>query len=171
MSKPSLVAVILVLFMGLSQSGWAGGSGHRLGGGIHYWTVVDDVDLEMIDEDGVGWFVSYQLRPGGLLGFELDLEVLPDDFAGARDTVLAPHAYGIIGDTLYAAVGIGIYYSDNDFAEDPFYILRAGIDLELLPGIHLDLSGNYRVTEWDNSITRDIDTDTVTLAAAARLEL
>ena len=171
MSRLRLVAVILVLFMGLSLSSWAGGAGHRIGGGVQYWTVVDDVDLEMIDEDGVGWFVSYQLRPGGLLGFEFDVEVLPDDFAGARDTVLAPQAYGIVGDTLYAAVGVGIYYSDNDFAEDPFYILRAGINLELLPRIHFDVSGNYRFTEWDDSITRDIDTDTVTLAAAVRFEL
>lgn len=171
MRKPRLVAVILAVFIGLSQSVRAGGTGHRIGGGIHYWTVVDDVGLEMVDEDGVGLFVSYQLRLGGLLGFEFDVELLPDNFAGAHDTVLAPQAYGTLGDTLYSAIGMGIYYSDNDFSEDPFYILRAGINLELLPRIHFDVYGNYRFTEWDDSITRDIDTDTVTLAAAARLEL
>ena len=158
-------------FLGFLQYARADGLSHRFGGGIHYWTVVDDVDLEEVDKDGVGWFVSYQLRPESLLGFELDLEVLPDDFSGARETVYAPQAHGIIGDTLYAAVGIGIYYSDDDFAEDPFFNLRAGINLELLPRLFFDVSGNYRFTEWDNSITRDIDTDTVTIAAAVRLEL
>jgi len=161
------IAVGLVLF-GAERS-LAGDATQTIGGGAHYWVAVDDIDIDDIDEDGLAWFVSYQVRPAALLTLEADLEFLPDDFAGADDTVLAPQAYVLVGSVIYAGAGIGIYYADDEFADEPFYVLRAGLNLELLPELHLDVSGNYRFTEWDDTITDDIDTDTVTIAAAARL--
>ena len=144
---------------------------HHIGAGVHYWVAVEDVDPDNIDEDGYAWVFSYQLRPADLSAIQLDLEVLPDDFAGATETVYAPQAYFLLGVSVYGGVGIGTYYSDGEFADDPFYVLRAGLNLELLPRIHLDVSGNYRFTEWGDDVTENIDTDTVTLAAIARIAL
>ncbi|MCE9614357.1 MAG: porin family protein [Lentisphaerae bacterium] len=154
-----------------SMPAMAASSEHWIGGGAHYWTTVDDVDVGNIDEEGIGWFASYQWRPGSLLSFEADVEVLPDHFAGAEDTVYAPQAYLLLGSTLYAGVGIGYYYANDEFSKDPFYVLKAGLNLEILPRIALDLSGDYRFTEWDDNVTKDIDSDTVTLSAAVRLGL
>ena len=55
----------------------------RIGGGVHYWTTVDDIEIGEIDDDGVAWLVSYQLRPSSLLTIELDVEMLLDNYAGA----------------------------------------------------------------------------------------
>ena len=80
-----------------------------------------DVDISEIDEDGVSWLASYQYRPARALSFEADLEVFRKGFAGATENVYAPQAYLLIGSGLYAGVGTGIYYVDDDFADRPFY--------------------------------------------------
>jgi len=46
---------------------------HRLGLGAHYWTTVDDVNIDNVDEDGVSWIASFQYWPT-LLGVELAVE-------------------------------------------------------------------------------------------------
>ena len=58
------------------------------------------------------------------------------------------------------------------FADNPFYVLRAGLNLELLPTLYIDINGNYRVESFDKikDAEDDIDTDVITLGAAARLE-
>ncbi len=139
---------------------------NRLGAGINYWVALDDVDVESVDDNGFTYFLSFQKR-GTLLGFELNLEYAPDRFG---ESAWAPQAYVIAGSGLYAAAGIGIVYSDSDFADDPFFALKAGLDLEILPEIFLDLSANYRFrdkAQFDDSAS-DIDTDTVFLGAAVR---
>jgi len=65
----------------------------------------------------------------------------------------------------------GTYYFDGDFADSPFYLIRAGLDLQLAPRIYLDINGNYRFEELEGSGrgVEEIDTDVVTLGAAVRL--
>jgi hypothetical protein len=48
----------------------------RLGGGVHYWTALDDIEVDdvNIDESGSSFIASLQWLPGGLLYFEGDLE-------------------------------------------------------------------------------------------------
>ncbi len=67
--------------------------------------------------------------------------------------------------------GIGGYYSDGKFKEDPFFAFRAGLDLEVLPVLSVDINVNYRFEKWDDLSAegKEIDTDTITLGAAARL--
>ena len=140
---------------------------HRLGAGANYWTVLEDIDVDNIDDDGFGFLVSYQYWPS-LLGVELDLEFLPDRFG---DTALAPQAFLLVGRSIYAGAGIGILYSDGEFADEPVFSLKAGLNLELLPGFYGDIYGLYRFNdskELDNNDT-DIDSDTVFLGAALRL--
>lgn len=66
---------------------------HRIGGGANYWTSVDDIDLDKIDDDGFSFLASYQFWPG-LIGLELDLEIVPDQYG---ETAYAPQAYALSG--------------------------------------------------------------------------
>ncbi|MDA0990853.1 MAG: hypothetical protein O3A51_08890 [Verrucomicrobia bacterium] len=171
MSNNKSFAAILMAATLATLPAHAGDSENRLGVGVHYWVAVDDVKIDTVDEDGLAWMFSYQIRPEGLLSAEIGLEILPDNFAGSPDTVYAPQAFALLGSDIYAGVGVGIYYADGDFADDPFFIFRAGLDVEILPQITVDIYGDYRFTEWDNTVTQNIDTDTVTLAAAVRLAI
>lgn len=146
---------------------------HRLGGGIHYWYVLDDIDVQNVDETGFAWMISYQYKSAILFKFEADLEILPEKFAGSTKQVFAPQIHALLGESLYAGVGVGLYYSDNEIWDDPFYNIRAGIDLELIPSLHLDINANYRFGDWeqiDNALD-NADTDTITLSAIVRIEL
>lgn len=154
---------------------WAAASsaeGLRIGGGAHYWRTVDSLD-EPFDEDGLSPVVSLQVRPADLLALQLDLEFFPDGYAGSREDVIAPQAFAILGSGLYGGLGAGWLYSDGDLSDDPFFIIRAGIDLELLPDIHLDVNANYHFAEWEgiNEFDERVDSDTITLGAAVRLDL
>ena len=112
-------------------------SDHRFGGGINYWMTLEDikVDDKKFDKCGVAYLASYQYWPS-LLGLEFDLEFLPDRFG---ETALAPEAFILFGRSIYCGAGIGIIYSDETFAEEPFFALRAGLNLELLPDLYADL--------------------------------
>ncbi len=146
-------------------------AGNRLGVGAHYWRTVDSVGDD-IDRDGVSWLVTYQGEVIPLLKLQVDLEIFPDNFAGAGETVYAPQALAIVGGWIYAGAGIGVMYANSEFADKPFYLLRAGLDLPILPSLRLDINANYHFSEWEgiNETVDDIESDTVTLGAALRLE-
>ena len=164
MRKVLILMAGLLVGAGLAS---AADQAHRLGVGANYWVALDDVDVDNVDENGFSYLVSYQYRPG-LLGLQLDGEMMPDRFG--KDSY-APAAYVILGQTLYAAAGVGIVNVDGDWADDPFYAFKAGLDLELLPSLFLDISASYRFdseTKLDDAVDA-IDTDTVYLGAAVRL--
>jgi len=163
--KKWIVPLILALF--LLPAAQAADSVHRLGAGANYWSCIDDVDVDDVDEDGFSYFASYQFR-ATLIGLEADVEFLPDMFG---ENAIAPAGYLLVGKAIYAAAGVGIVNFDGEWAEEPFYALRAGLDLEVLPSLFLDVSASYRFnseTKLDDAID-DIDTDTVFLGAAVRL--
>jgi hypothetical protein len=169
----SVVTLVAFLFTGASAGADSDGR-HRLGGGAHYWRTIDEIDAVGfdVDEDAIGWMISYQYVPS-LLKLELDLELLPEDFAGIKDTTLAPQALLLIGAGLYGGLGIGTFVTDGKFADDPYFIVRAGIELELLPSIYLDINANYHFTDFDSisQLDENVDTDTVTLGAMLRFAL
>jgi len=146
---------------------------YRLGGGIHYWYVLDDIEISDIDETGYAWVLSYQVNPSFLLKYEFDLEMLPEGFGGSEEQVFAPQAYLLLGEGIYGGLGIGLYFSDGEIWEDPFFNLRGGLDIEILPSLHLDIQANYRFGDWEglDEALDNVDTDTVTLAVIARIEL
>jgi len=145
----------------------------RLGGGAHYWKTVKNIDVDKIEESGMAYFASLQLKLPAIFKVGVDVELLPDDFAGSKKESYAPQAYVVVGSAIYAALGIGKYYVDSAWWDDPFYNIRAGFDFDILPGVYLDIHGNYRFIEWDKikDVDKDVDTDTVTLGAALRIEL
>jgi len=146
---------------------------HRFGAGAHYWVTADDIELDNVDEDGFAWLVTYQVRPIPLVKFEAALEMLPENFYGATEQVFAPQAYAVAGGWIYAGLGIGVFYTDGEFYNDPFYAIRAGIDVPILPHVHVDLNANYRFMDWDNIHNLDdhINTDTITVGAAVRVQI
>ena len=145
-------------------------SHHQLGVGVHYWTTVKNIDVQDIDKNGFSYLAMYQYHYGWV-GIEADLEWFQKGFGGASQDVYQPQAYLILGKVIYAAAGIGGYYSDGKLADNPFYAFRVGLDIPLLPILHLDINANYRFENWDDLSTegKTVDTDTVTLGAAARL--
>jgi len=163
-----LLLTLLVLGFVLFSADLRAGE-HRIGGGANYWVALDDLDDEDVDEDGFSYLLSYQ-HWWNFLGLEVDMELLPDRFG---ETAFAPEAYLLFGSTIYAGAGIGIQNLDGEFADEPFFALRAGLNLELLPSTYVDISANYRFNDsaqLENSRT-DIDTDTVFLGAAVRFAL
>ncbi len=159
--------VLLVLALFLVPSLHAADQTHRIGAGANYWVALDDIDIDDVDESGLSYFASYQFRPS-LIGFQADVEFLPDMFG---EDAIAPAAYLLVGSALYAAAGVGIINFDGEWADDPFFAFKAGLDLELLPSIYLDVSACYRFNsqyDFDDAI-HAIDTDTVFLGAALRL--
>jgi hypothetical protein len=141
---------------------------NRLGVGAHYWTTVKNLDIHNVDRHGFSWLASYQYWPS-LIGLEADGEWLQSGYAGATKDVYEPQAYLLLGRTLYGAVGIGGYYTDGSWGNKPFYAFRAGLNFELLPRLYLDINADYRFEDWSGLKASDINSDTITLGAAARL--
>ena len=170
-----MTRLTLITFMALIFSAWSPMTtmaDQQIGIGAHYWRAVENIDVDDIDEDGLSWLVAYQFVPGPFVTLELDVEVFAEDFAGLDDSVLAPQAYILVGSGLYAGVGVGRFYTDGSF-EETFYKLRAGIELELIENLMLDINLNYQFMDWEdlNDELDNVDTDTVTLGAAIRIAL
>ena len=143
---------------------------HRIGAGANYWMVIDDLDVDDIDDAGFAYFVSYQYRMTGPFALDLTLERVPDRFG---QSAYAPQASLLLGGPLYVALGIGGIYTDGSFGNEPFYMLRAGVDLPLLFWLRLDIAAQYRFNDFADlrDDDRKIGTDTVFLGAALRLNL
>lgn len=170
MRKSWIVLALAALIASVAGSAEAGQ--HRLGFGFHYWKTIDELSDQGIDqdieEDGLSQVFSYQYLPGGFIKFEADVEYFKDGFGGATDSAWSPQVYVLFGGFVYAGVGVGITNSssfESDWS-DPYYAARAGLDLLLLPKIHLDINANYRFDAW--SELENVDTETLTLGAIAR---
>jgi len=143
---------------------------HRIGFGANYWQTIDNIDVENVDEHGFSYVASYQYGFVPFVKFEAGLEILPD-MAGASNTVLAPELFVTFGALIYAGAGIGVYYDDGEWGNAPFYMLRAGVDIPILPRTFLDISANYRFNDWDSLELSDVDSDTIRLGAMIRFLL
>lgn len=164
-----IVTVIAALMM-TTTIGRCEGSPNRIGAGVNYWRTIDSLDDHNFDSDGLSVIGTYQYWPS-VFGLELDVEWFDNGFGGSSKDVFAPQALLLVGTWIYAAGGLGYYFTDGDFAQDPFFVLRAGLNLELLPSLYFDFNVNYRFEEWEALQDRDanIDSDTVMLGAALRL--
>lgn len=161
--------IAVAVLVGTASLVMAEPGAHRIGVGANYWMAVEDVDVDDVDDNGLAYLATYQYRPD-LLGFGIDVELLPDLFG---EDAYAPQAYLILGKGLYAAAGIGILNVDDEWADDPFYSVRLGLELDLFDSLIFDLYGNYRFNETSHvgDALEEIDTDTVFLGAAVRIGL
>ncbi|MGA0369287.1 MAG: hypothetical protein ACO3N7_07540 [Kiritimatiellia bacterium] len=142
---------------------------HSIGIGAHYWRVIDDLEVDNFEESGLSYLGVYRYD-GGLLALQTELEVFPSDFGASTEQVYSPQVLAILGDGIYAAIGAGILYSDGEFADKPYYLLRAGLNIIAFGPLTLDINANYLFTDFDNLSSSDIDSDTITLGAMLRWE-
>ena len=166
----SKIALTLVL---LAAVAWpARAAEHRFGVGYHYFETVNKINAPGdINDSGNSVVISYQYLPGGFLRFEGDFELYPDGYGGSSGKAYSPQAYLLFGRGIYAGVGVGITKSDSfpngDNWSDPWYAARVGLDLLLLPKVHLDINANYRADAF-----RQLDnakSDAITLGASVRI--
>jgi hypothetical protein len=173
MRKMPFIAVVAVGLAVLTSATAALAGSHRLGLGANYWKTLNNIEADEvtnIDESGLSWLASYQYAPAGLFKLEIDLEYHPE-LAGEK-TLWSPEAFVLVGGTLYAGAGVGIYYSDGTFSDSPFFMLRAGLDIAILPFLSLDINANYRFNDWDTlDLSEDLGTDTIRLGAAVRFSM
>jgi hypothetical protein len=161
-----LLAALLLLAPALSRAQ----TNLELGFGAHYWRVIDDIDVEDFDDDGLAYAVALRVD-GGLLALQGEVEFFPENYGGATERVYAPQALVILGDGIYVGVGIGGFYTDGEFSDKPFYLLRAGLAIAAFGPVTLDLYANYYFSDFNELEGSDIDTDTISLGAMLRLQL
>jgi opacity protein-like surface antigen len=173
MRKILMVAAVAFCLPWLTAVPAAVAATHRFGAGANYWKTISNLDLEdvkNIDESGLSWLASYQYVPAGIFKLEVDLEYYPR-LGEEPKAMWSPEAFLLVGGTLYAGAGIGVYYNGDIFSNKPFYMLRAGLDFAILPFLSLDINANYRFNDWNSLETNSIDTDTIRLGAALRFAM
>ncbi|HXV14452.1 MAG TPA: hypothetical protein VEC56_09625 [Candidatus Krumholzibacteria bacterium] len=168
MRKHGLKAIAIAAVL---LSGWLGAANAEssIGGGVHYLRNLGDIQTYGYEENSFSLMASYQFA-GPLLKFEADLEYV-FDFAGTGEAMWEPQAYALVGGMIYGGAGIGIGYLDGDWQNDPFYALRAGVNLPL-GGFNLDMFASYRFQSDEEleNLTGD-DLDSMTFGALMRFGL
>jgi hypothetical protein len=162
----TLGIMIILLIAGMAGTAECGSS---IGGGIHYLRTLGSIkDTPEWDPDAIGFLVSYQYE-FTLLKVEADLELIPD-YGGTDENLFQPHAWALLGGSIYGGAGIGIGYYNADWQDNPFYAIRAGIDLDLGP-VALDAYASYRfqTSKVFDDIDED-DLDALTFAAIVRFD-
>jgi hypothetical protein len=166
-----LLIALLVVFSAFATAGIAS-AGVSLGAGIHYLHNVgeiDEADGVDFDENSLG-FLGSLMASAGFLNLEGQVEYVPN-YLGSDEAMWIPQAWALLGSTLYAGAGIGIGHIDGDWQDDPFYGLRAGVNLPL-GAVGLDAYGTYLF--WNDDAFEDVtgeDLDSITFAALLRFNL
>ena len=153
----------------LASAGTAS-AGHQIGGGIHYLATVGDIkDNPEVDDSNFNFVASYKYS-ASLISVVADVEFVPD-YLGSDEMLYQPQAFLLVGGFIYGGAGVGFGYIDGEWFDDPFYALRAGVDIPL-GSIHLDVNANYRFLSTKAFDTvDDQDLDSVTFGAVVRFGL
>ena len=170
MRKLIIVALAATLFVTEAMAAY--GSGFEIGAGATYWYSIHEATDQKFDRDGLGWMISSRLPLSDFFAIGLEVEQSPKNFVFLEKHLYLPAAYAIIGNGIYAGLGVGTYYYDGDFYGDVWYALRAGFKVPLISdSLVLDVNVNYRAENWDDmkDITDKVDTDTLMIGAALRL--
>jgi len=159
-----LLVVSLVLAGALAAPAQAAG---RFGGGVHYLRTLGDIkDSPGFNENALAFLASYQID-AMMLKLEGDVEWILD-YGGTGNALIQPQAYVLLGDFVYGGVGIGTGYFDGEWWSDPFYALRAGVNLTLA-GLDFDAYALYRFQ--DTEVFEEFgkqDLDSITFGAQIR---
>ncbi len=144
----------------------------QLGVGANYWVAMRDAADDSFDKHGLGWMISTRYMSTPYFGLGIDLEKSPKNYMMFEKPIYSPAAYLVAGKGIYAALGIGTYYYDGKFIKDTFYALRAGLNLEIIPKIVIDINANYRSESWSKirHARREVSSDNIVLGAAVRIK-
>ena len=163
-----LLAVLMISAVAVtSLSGTATIANAGIGVGLHYLRNLGDIDEDEsldLSKDSFGFIGSLKKNTTGLLSFEGQVEYI-FDYAGTGEGMWIPSGWLLAGKFIYGGAGIGIGHIDGEWQSDPFYALRAGVNLPL-GGLSLDAYGTYQF--WDDDALHDLtgeDLDSVTFAA------
>ena len=155
----------------VATAGTSSAGGVSLGGGVHYLHNVNDIDANgvSVDKNNFG-FVGSLMGRASWLKLEGQVEYVPS-YLGTDSGLWLPQAWALLGGPLYAGAGIGWGHFNDEWMSDPFYGLRAGVDLPLGP-VGLDMYGTYQF--WNSHAfdeINDSDLNSVTFAALLRFNL
>lgn len=168
--KRLLIALLAVVTV-VATAGTSSAAGANLGAGIHYLHNVGDIDANGIDleKNSIG-IVGSIMGGFAFLNLEGQVEYI-SNYAGSDESMWIPQGWALIGSVLYGGAGIGIGNFDGEWQDDPFYALRAGVNLPL-GALGLDMYGTYHF--WNDDAFDDVndeDLDSVTFAALLRFNL
>ncbi len=167
MRRLTCLLVLILVLVGVATSPALAG---RIGGGVEYMRTLGDIkDEEEFNPDALAFLASYQMDLT-LLKLEADVEWVVD-YGGSGKSLILPQAYALFGDFIYGGAGIGTATFDGEWAEDPFYALRAGVLLQS-ESLDIDLYAIYRF--HDTAILEDFeedDLDSITFAAQVRFPI
>jgi hypothetical protein len=167
----NVVIAFLAVMTVVATAGTSSAGGVSLGGGIHYLHNVSDIDDNGVDLDknNLG-FVGSIMGRAGFLNLEGQVEYI-HSYLGTEEGLWLPQAWALLGSAVYAGAGIGIGHFHDEWMSDPFYALRAGVNLPLGP-VGLDMYGTYQFWNSDafDEVNHD-DLDAITFAALLRFNL
>lgn len=175
---PAVLWLIVCLGIGIFTASQAQAAENRFGLGAQFFKTIDDVadsigddSLADIEDEGYAIVASYQRIPRGLFRFEIDVEYYESGFGGSGEEAITPLAFVLVGRSLYVGVGVGLTFASDldDNASDPFFAARIGYELDILPGLSIDLNANYRSGAFSD--LDQFDTDAATLGAILRFNL
>jgi hypothetical protein len=167
-----VLIVLLVAVLGVTTAGVGSSyAGASFGAGIHYLRNLGDIDESGIDLDknSIG-IVGSILARAAFLNLEGQVEYITD-YAGTDEGMWIPQGWALIGSMIYAGAGIGIANFDGEWQDDPFYGLRAGVNIPL-GSLGLDTYATYLF--WNDDAFEDVtgeDLDSITFAALLRFNL
>ncbi|HET9951400.1 MAG TPA: hypothetical protein VFS09_06355, partial [Candidatus Eisenbacteria bacterium] len=137
--------------------------------GIHYLRNLGDIsEAEGVDlnQNSTSLLGSLKMDAGPLKA-EGQVEYI-FDYIGTGNEMWQPSAWLLMGNRIYWGAGMGIGYTDNEWQTNPFYALRAGVNLPL-GGMGLDLYAtyNFQSDQQLEDLTGE-DLDSMTFAAILR---
>ena len=143
-----------------------------VGGGIHYLRTLGDIsDDGAIDlnQDSFS-IIGSGMSDMGMLKVEGQVEYI-FDYLGTGHEMWLPSAWLLAGSMIYGGAGIGIGHTDGDWQTNPFYALRAGVNVPL-GGMALDGYASYQFqSDADLKNLTGEDLDSITFAALLRFKL
>jgi hypothetical protein len=156
-----VIAGLCVLFVATTSRAQLG---LQLGGGVHYVKTVGDIkDSPEFDTNDFNLVGAAKLGLG-ILKCEGDVEWIPD-YGGSSKSLWLPQVFVLGGGMFYGGVGMGIGYIDGGWFDHPFYALRLGVHIPLLP-ISVDVNADYRF--MNSKVFEDVnqeDLDSITFGA------
>lgn len=162
----------VVVLMGLVTVGGTARAGSSIGGGLHYLRTLGDITNDGafdLNQDSFSLLGSFQTDMGPL---KLDGQVeYVFDYLGTEEPMWVPSAWALVGQTIYGGAGIGIGHTDGEWQTNPFYALRAGVQVPL-GGMALDAYTSYQFQSGaDLEDLTGEDLDSLTFAALLRFGL
>lgn len=161
--------VVSIALVTVGGTAWAGSS---IGGGIHYLRTLGDItndgDIDL-NQDSFSLLASLQTDMG-VIKLDGQVEYI-FDYLGTEEPMWVPSAWALLGQTIYGGAGIGIGHTDGDWQKNPFYALRAGVQIPL-GGMALDAYTSYQFQSGaDLEDLTGEDLDSLTFAALLRFGL